>query len=934
MNGPLPASATPLVLRLARRLRGELAQVVLGDLEEDAARRLARGEPPRSVRRRLARSTWSSLVALAAARAKPQSASNPRTASRRRQKEAAMSRLVEELLVALRGLVRRPLVALAVIATIGVGIGTAATIFSVVEATLMRAPPFADPDRLVVIWNRQQARAESANLLSAADYADVATRSRTLEAVAAVGEAVVAPVDGTDPPVFAREAPATANLFEVLGVRPQVGRLLEPADGVPVEADDAGRYPPEAAVISWDFWQRAFDGDLAVVGRTIRSFRSELTIVGVLPPGFRLVLPDEANMGEDLGAAIDLWPVMRWDFTEADRDGRWFRVVGRRAEGASDAEVRGELSNLAAQLRREHAVHEENGFELTAEPLVAGSTRHVRPLLLLLFSAVATVLLVACVNASGLLLARIAERERELVVRAALGASRGRLIWLSLSETVLLAGAGALLGLGLALGGMHGIRWLRPAGLPHAGDLALNPRVLLFALLLVPLTTLLAGAAPALRALRVRRGGALRSRESTPGRAERRGLGAIVTVQIALTVVLLVGTGLMLRTFVALREQPIGFDPRGVLTADISTVGEVRASEQGRDGLRAWVDRRRLQEHELARRLSELPGVEAASAVFPVPLNGVYARTCGWEVVRDGGDTLSGVAYFRNVWPGYFDAVGMPILAGRDLETRDDQAGAPGWGPREGEGRTDRPVVVVDQRLAERLWPGRDPIGQRIEFATDPRFVHDAEVVGVVPFVRQGGLRDELETIYIPRSYYRSQELTLVIRGEAEPRSLERAVADTVRTVFPSSPLAFGTLDEVVARARGSERFVLTLLACFAAIALALASIGLYGTMALAVRRRTTELGVRMAMGAAPGSIRRLVVGRALTLTLAGAGLGLAVSLGASRLLESLLFQVSPLDPATFGLVALLQIAVGAVACWPPAARAARIDPVAALAED
>ncbi len=829
-------------------------------------------------------------------------------------------------------LARRPGLALIVISTLALGIGIGTTIFSVVESTLLRALPVSDPESLVMIWNRQAQDADASNLLSPGDYVDLRERSQTLEDVAAFGEIIVAPVVGTEQPSFARQAPVTVNFFDVLGVEPRLGRLFREADGVPLPPDSRQELIVPL-VISHDYWLREFQGDADAIGRGIRTFTSHYQIVGVLPESFRLVMPAAADVDEDLGTAIDVWVPFRFDMGQTSRNSRWFRVIGRRA--AELADVRGELEAIAIDLRAEHDLHEQSRFALGAESYAAESAAHLRPLLWLLGWAVACVLLVACINASGLMLARMNERGLELSVRAALGAGSWHLARLTFTEAALLASLGGLLGIVVARMGMALIAWMGPAGLPQADQLALNPRVLAFALLVVPVSAGLTGLIPVLRAMSHSRRDRLTVRASTASRGQRRLREGLVTLQIALTVILLLATGLLLRSFAELQKVPLGFDPERVLTLDISTVagGIDRTAEDREAELRDWVIRRRGAEHNLTRALQEVPGVEAAGAVFPVPLNGVYFRTCSYAPAEEGPDAPESVAYFRNVLPGYFESLRIPLLGGRDFRYEDDPPGLLAWQDLP-EQRTDRPTVIVDQRLAEQLWPSQNPLGQRLRYRTRSDIFFDAEVIGVVPFVPQGGLQDARPTIYIPRSYYRSQELALTVRVVEDSPLLRANLIDTVQAHFPESPVQFRALDEYVDKATASNRFVLTLVAAFAAAALLLAAVGLYGTLALAVRQRATEIGIHMAIGAAPSRVFAEVMKRSLALSAVGIAAGLLPALLASQAFQGYLYGVAGADPLAVTGTVLVQGLVAIVACWIPALRAARLNPMEVLSAD
>ncbi|HSR53231.1 MAG TPA: ABC transporter permease [Acidobacteriota bacterium] len=837
-----------------------------------------------------------------------------------------------DLGLALRRMRRTPGVTLAGALTLALGIGISAAVFSVVESTLLRQLPFQDPDSLVMVWNRQKAQVDRANLLSGPNVVDLRQRSRTLEGVAAMGEVIVAPVLGTETPTFARQAQVTANFFQVLGVKPLLGRMLEPGDGAPLP-QNATTPPPRPVVISYDYWQRMLGGMRSVVGLRIRSFTTDNVIVGVLPQDFQVIFPAEAVVGEDLGAGIDLWTPFRSDLSQWNRESRGLRVVGRLASGASLSDVGGELEAIAAQLRAQHEPYEERGFALEAKAWTSQSTQHLRPLLALLAAAVGCVLLVSCVNVAGLLLARMTARRRELNVRSALGAGSGRLIRLALAESLALALLGGAAGVVLAVAAMRLLAWLRPGGLPQAADLSLNPAVLGFSLLLCMVSALLAGWVPALKAARESKRPSFNVREASASRNQRRTQDALAALQVALTLVLLIGAGLALRSFMRLQDVPLGFDASNVITADISTIAGGPDRSLPNPG-RRWYRKRRNLEAQLHRNLNQVPGVEAAGAVFPVPLNGVYARTCSFRLPGGDDADTAGVAYFRNVWPGYFSSLGIPMQDGRDFDLRDDQPNAPEWPPPEGEERSDRPTVVIDRQLAERLWPGESPVGKRLTYNIYANVPHEAEVIGVVPFVPQSGLVDSMPTLYIPRSYYRSMELALTVKVTRDTPEQRRRLTRAIHGVLPDSPVLWRPLSGYVDKAQAPARFILTLLSVFAATAVLLASVGLYGALSLMVRQRTSEIGVRMALGARGGVILGLVLSRGLALAAVGILVGGIASLGVTRFLSAHLHGVSPTDPATFAATALLLIAVCALAGYLPARRASTLHPTEALRTD
>ncbi len=924
---------------------GVRREVLLGDLEETFHYRLEQGLSLRVARMHYGRealaSLWTLYISGTVFQPDPSVASisvastpHPRSTPRPTAEGATIMRSWDDLRFSTNALLKRPSLSLVVVLAMALGIGASTLVFSVVEAALLRSLPVNDPASLMMVWNRQSSDVGSSNLLSAPSYADLKERANTLETVAAFGEIVVAPIVGTDQPTFARLVPVTDNFFEMLGVQPRAGRLFVPADGTP-PADGA---PPRAVsplVISHDYWQREFSGSEDVIGRSLKVFSSDYQIVGVLPQDFRLVFPAAADVGEDLGTSIDLWSTWAFDLRGASRNSRSFRVVARKHTDFSLADVRGELNNIAADLRSENPELEESGFALGAKSFVAESGSHIRPLLWMLGGAVFCVLLVACVNSSGLLLARTTERSRELSVRAALGADRWRLALLSLSEALLLALAGGALGMALAWLGMKALAIAGPAGLPQADQLSLNVGVLGFAIALVLVCAAIAGLLPAARAMRHARRDSLNTRSSTATRRQRRLRDVMVGVQIALTVTLVLATGLLLRSLAELQRVPLGFEPENVLAVDISTVagGFDRQAEDINAAFGRWIEKRRGIEQALSQSLNDLPGVEAAGAVFPVPLNGVYSRTCDYSLANEGRPEVSGVAYFRNVWPGYFESMQIPLLAGRDLRYDDDASGQHEWA-NDDEVRTDRPTVVIDSRLASELWPDEDAVGKTLRYDIYGTVFHDAEVVGVVPFVAQGSLVDQRQTIYIPRSYYRSQELTLTVRVKQDSPAMRASLVDAIHAEFPESPALIRPLNDYVDSATATNRFVLSLLGGFASIALLLAGIGIYGALALTVRQRGKEIGIHLAMGAAPRRVFTGMVRRSLTLSAIGMAAGVLLALSATSLISTYLYQVSSMDPIAVGGTVMVQCVVTLLACWIPARRASRVEPIKALRAD
>jgi putative ABC transport system permease protein len=801
-----------------------------------------------------------------------------------------------ELLHALRALRRAPGFATAAILTLALGIGANTAIFSVVNGVLLRPLPFPDDDRLVWVWGRSPLR-EYSNL-SFPDFVDFREQVGAFERLSAVTAFTpLVNLTAGDRPEQVQGTLVAADFFETLGVRPALGRGLGPGDERVAL--------PAAAVLSHDLWRRRFGADPAVVGRSVGLDGRSVTVVGVMPPGFRF--PSGAEIWLPAPALAAGMQVRRAHFMGG---------IGRLRPGVSLQETQAEAAAVAARLAALHP-DSNTGWSVRLAPLRESIVGDTRPALLLLMAAVGFVLLIACANVANLLLARGAARARELSIRAALGAGRGRLLGQSLLESGLLALGGGALGVLLAAWGVDALRSLAPADLPRIEEVTLDGAILGYALLASLLAAALSGLPFALQAARADLHGALREGGHAPAVAVRRRLrSALVVSEVALSVVLLAGAGLLIRSFSRLTRVDPGFETGGTATARIQLV-ESRYGEPGRRA--ALVD-------ELLRRLAALPGVEAAGAATELPLSGqnndTYFVIEGQAPAGPGG-TLD--ANMRRVSPGYFRALGVPLLRGRGLSER-DRAGAPG-------------AVVVNEPFAHSYFPDGEPLGRRLVIDLGQPF--PAEIVGVV-----GGMRHHaMESAAPPEMYLAYAQapaswLNLVVRGRgagagdhsgAEP-AIAAEVRATLAAIDPEQPVGpFRPMETLVASSLAPSRFRTLLLGTFAAMALVLAAIGLHGVLAFLVSRRTREIGIRMALGARRADIVALVLEEGARLVLPGLALGLVGAVVLGRALSSLLFGVGPLDPATFCLIPAVLALVAGVASYLPARRAARVDPAVAL---
>ena len=827
-----------------------------------------------------------------------------RTRERGRRRSEWLAELRQDLAFGARQLRRKRGFAVAAVLTLALGIGANTAVFSIVEAALLRGLPFPAEERLVRLQNRWQD--EPAGKLSPAEYFDYRDRLRSLESM---GAYAVGPANltGGGTPERLRAGYLTAGVFPALGVGAAAGRTFAAGEDAPGAE--------EVAVLSHGLWTRRFGGSPEAIGSRIVLDGTPRTVVGVMPAAFRL--PADMEEGEDTEVFL---PLPLGPELAAERGSHFLEGVGRMWPGVALEAADREIAALAAGFTRDFSgdYPAEMRFAAGVVPLREAVLGRTRPVLALLLGAVALVLLIACANVANLLLVRVDGRRRELAVRAALGAGRGRLVRQLLAEGALLAALGGTAGVLLAAWALRTVPLLEMADLPSAGPVRMDPAVLGFALGASLLSLLFFGVAPALHASggRVHESLKENGRAGTGGVRRRRFRSALVAGEVALAVVLLLGAGLLLRSLSALYAVDPGFRTGGVLTLRVS----LPATDYPDDARVVGGYR------EMLRRVGEVPGVDAAGAVTNLPL----ASTLGDLNFEIEGkpvpeDAVSPRADWQAVTPGYLRAVGMQVLAGRGLAESDGE-GAPG-------------AVVINESLARQYWPGTSPLGTRFKLGGEagPGWV---TVVGVVRDVRHAALGEPPRPeMYVPHAQFRfwngggaARSLTLAVHTRGDPARLAGPVREAIRAMDPELPLAdVRTLAEVRSESVARPRFLALLLGAFAAVALVLAVVGIYGTLAYLVAQRTYEMGVRMALGARPGSIRRLVVAQGLAMTAAGLVIGVAAALGLTRLLEHLLFGVAPTDPATFVAVPLGLGLTAAVAAYLPARRATRVDPLVAL---
>jgi putative ABC transport system permease protein len=809
--------------------------------------------------------------------------------------------VVQDLRFGGRALRRSPGFAAIAVLTLALGIGANAAIFSVVNAVLLRPLPWADPDRAVMIWSKWTAFDKT--WVATGEVVDYRRRSTTLSEVAAWTDGQVNLTGGDAEPERLPAGSVTANLFSTLGVAALHGRTFTAAEDLP--------NGPRAVVLGHALWTRRYGGDPAIVGRTIEANGRGYEVVGVMPAGF--VLPTDFRNP----APTQLWLPLQMDPASTDHGSHGLYAAGRLKPGATVAQAAADLHGIAQAMTAEGLYPGPMQFDAVVLSLTDEVVGGVRGAIWLLLAAVGFLLLIACANVANLLLARAEGRQREIAVRSALGASAARVARQLLTESLVLTGGALVLGLGLAYSGVRIVAWWSPAGVPRVSGAAVDPGVLLFTVAVAIATGILFGLAPAVRALRADLTDSLKdgAQGASSGRARQRFRDALVVVEMALAVVLLVGAGLMLRSLWSLQRVELGFDPSRVQTMRVSLPA---ATYERPEQVVAFYS-------QLLDRVRTIPGVRTAGAARLLPLGSTIGD---WGLQVDGYTPPPGTGAkgdWQIVTDGYLEAIGERLIRGRSITSAD---------------RTDTmPVALINEEMARRYWSGRDPIGGRFRIGGSNPDRPSVTVVGIVSDVRHNGITDVVkEKFYVPHTqWHRStgnaiRSMSLVLKAEGEPRTLVRPVREIVRALDSQLPVAeVRTMDEIVAATFSAPRFVSLLLSAFAALALSLSAVGIYGVLSYIVSRRTREIGIRVAIGAGRADVLRLVLRGGLRLSLIGLAIGLAAAAAAGRLISGLLHDVTPHDPATFGTVAAVLAAAATLASLVPAWRASRVDPVHAL---
>jgi putative ABC transport system permease protein len=797
--------------------------------------------------------------------------------------------LAQDLRYSLRQLLRNPGFTLLAVLTLGLGIGANSAIFSVIDSVLLRRLPFRDSERLVTVWLSRRLDGGT-EVTSWPEYMDW-KRQGVFSGLAAFNPlGVNVTGDGGDP----EQVPAavvSADFFAVLGVAPELGRAFEAREERPGE--DA------VALLSHGFWQRRFGADPRVLGRTLRARGRTLTIVGVLPAGFDF--PEEAQLWLPLAPP----PAQR-----EQRDTLFLHTVARLRPGQDLAAAEAAMATVEERLRRQYPdVLKDYG--VAVRPLRDYLVGDVRPALLILFGAVTLVLFIACANVANLLLARAAGREREIVVRTAVGASRGRVVRQLLTESVALGLLGGMAGLLLAVWGMELLRAAGPAGLRGAAEISVHARVLSFTLAVSVATGILFGLAPALQVSRPQLGEALKERgPAAGGRRRRRLLQGLVVAEVALALVLLIAAGLLLQSFAALRRLAPGEDAGRALAVNIPLT---RSNYPGPGRIAAFYQ-------QLLDRVRALPEVRSAGATSAVLLPDVTdAEQIAVEGLSDPPPDQRVNVTTDAVTPDLFRALGVPVVRGRSFTEQD------------GTGKAR--VAVINQAMARCFWPGREAVGKRFKLGEASSDAPWVTVVGVVsdPW-RSSPERGEPPSCYLPLQHLPRANMTLVVRTAGDPRPLAPAIVRAIHGLNPNQPVAqVATVDELLGEHLSVRRFNALLVGVFALLALGLAAVGIYGVISCMVSQGLHEIGIRMALGAQSGDVLRMVLAHSLALVLLGVTLGLGGALMTGRALASAVFGVRAIDPLTFCALSLFLVLVAAAASYLPARRAARTDPVTVL---
>jgi putative ABC transport system permease protein len=781
--------------------------------------------------------------------------------------------------------------AVAVIA-LALGIGANSAIFSAVNAVLLRPLPYSDPDRLVEVWEHRPLQNRERTVVSPAEFIAWREQAQSFEQIAAINYVLHNLIGGGEPEQV-QSLQVSASLFPMLGVKPHLGRAFLEEEDRP----DNNR----VALISYGLWQRRFAGDPDLVNQQINLDGNKFTVVGIMPKDFHFP------------PRIDLWEPVAFPPEARNNTGNHFlEIFARIKPGVSINQAQAEMAAIASGIEQARP-ETSRGHQVRLVGLHEQIVGDARTGLLVLLAAVAFVLLIACANVANLLLARAAARHKEIVIRAALGASRWRIIRQLLAESLLLSSAGGALGLLLAWWGIDVLIALSPEGTPRLGEIRLDSAVFGFTLLVSLATGVLFGLTPALQSSRpdlnevLKEGG----RGSTDGARRARVRNLLVVFEVALTLVLMVGAGLMLKSFYRLSRVNPGFNASNLLTMEITLPN---AKYPKRPQLLAFYDR-------LIQQVETVPEVQAAAAVDVLPLGGSNSSstfTIEGQPPAPPGERPN--ANRRVITSDYFRAMGISVLEGRVFTPSDTEQATP--------------VAIVNETMARRFWPGQDVLGKRFKVGAPDRNNNPwLEIVGVVADIKHESLDEETrQEMYLPITQSPVRGMVVVARTSTDPLDLASVLRNQVLAVDPDQPVgSVASMEQLRSRSLAPRRFSMLLLAIFAGVAVVLAAVGIYGVISYSVAQRTHEIGIRMALGAQTGDVLKQVVGKGMGLVLTGVAIGIGAAVGLTHLISKLLYEVSPTDAATYVVISLALAGVALGACFVPAFRAARVDPLVAL---
>lgn len=809
-----------------------------------------------------------------------------------------METLLKDLRYGLRSLLKQPGFTVIAVVTLALGIGANTAMFSVINAVLLRPLPYHEPQRLVTIWEESPERGLYQMPVSFANLRDWVDQNHTFDQISAYTFTNLNLI-GAGEPARLDTVRVSSNLFSLIGAAPQLGRTFLP------EEDREGAN--KVVILGHALWKNRFGSDPAIVDRSLTLDNQSYTVVGVMSPGFQFPV-GFGYMGKVLSDPIDLYVPIAATSNELQRGNYSFFALGRLKSGVTIDQARADMTTIESRLAEQYP-DGNTGIGISLVPTQEQTVKEIRPALLVLLGAVAFLLLIACANIANLLLVRAASRQKEMAIRSALGASRLRVLRLLLTESLVLSLAGGVVGLLLAVWGTKALMALAPDNIPRLNEVGVDARVFGFAVAVSLVTGIAFGLVPALQAAKPDLNEALKeglrgSMESTIGKRTR---GVLVAGEVALSLILLIGAGLMIKSFLRLQQMNLGFNPENVLAVHL----ELPDSKYAEDRQQAAFFQEALA------RLESVPGVESVGATTGLPLTlsiaGSDFRIEGRPEPEAGKEMIIET---RSVSPGYFGTLGIPLLKGRDFSDRD---------------KSDSPAAaIINADLARIYFPNEDAIGRRISFDDRQSWM---SIVGIVGDVKQMGLDSNAKPeVYFPYLQVAAPSMRLVVRTVSNPLHAVAAVKNQIQTIDKDLPIDDAkSMQQLLAESTSGRRFNMLLLTLFAVVAVILAVVGIYGVMSYTVTQRTHEIGIRVALGAQPSDVFRIVIGQGMLLAMIGVAFGLVGAFALTRLMTTMLFGVEPTDPLTFICLSVLLIGVGLVACYLPGRRATKVDPLVAL---